>query len=160
MPPSSTAVGWDADLGILTPSAIRGDVSYMLYSFHWSILGLAISFGLIVALDWCRFSGFNDPILHPHFWAGVIALIAVSGGMSLAGAFIFLELCIQKMNHYTSSTTQALSLDPVAYLGYAVRLSFSFAHVGVWLTSNSGYRHADGCALSNFHLFRTKQTTK
>ena len=102
MPPSSAAFGWDADLGILTFSAIRGDVSYMLYSFHLSILGLAISFGLAVALDWCSEGpGFNHTISYPHFYTGIIALIAAADGMSLAAAFIFLEVCIQKMNDQT-----------------------------------------------------------
>ena len=122
MPSSSAALGWDADLGILTPSATRGDLSYLLYSFQLSMLGIATSFGLSVTLDWFS-RGADGPILHPRFWEGVIVLVAMTGGICLAVAFVFLELCIQKMNHQ-SSTTQVLSLDPVAYLGYAVRLCF------------------------------------
>ena len=127
MLPSSAALGRDADLGVrLTPSANRGDISYMLYSFYFFILGLATSFGSLITFHWFS-RGSNDPILHPRFWEGVIALVASTGGICLGLAFIFLVLCIQKMNHHTSSITQALSLNPVIYLGYAVRLSFRCA---------------------------------
>jgi len=113
---SQTSVLGGSVTFVAAVSANRGDISYMIYSFYFFLLGMAISLGLLVTLSWF-YGGIKGHISHPRFWEGIVALAAMGGGACLILAFIFLVLCIREMNYHTSAT-QALSLNPVVYLGY------------------------------------------
>ena len=115
-----SAACWDANLNPFPPSAIRGDISYICYSFLFFMLGFAASIGIKIPLTWFS-RGPNTPIRNPHIWEGLILLFGAGGATSVTVAFIFLAACIHTMNRDPGvPAKETFSPLGAVYTGYAV----------------------------------------
>jgi len=101
-------------------SAIRGDISYMCYSFLFFMLGFAASIGIKMPLAWFS-RGPNTPIRNPLIWEGLILFFGAGGATSVTVAFFFLAACIQTMNRDPGvPAKEAFTPLGAVYTGYAV----------------------------------------
>ncbi|KAF8320228.1 uncharacterized protein EI90DRAFT_3081093 [Cantharellus anzutake] len=105
-----------------TMSALRGNISYMCYSFALFMIGLVVITLVQVVLTWCSQRS-NYPFAAPFFWDFVIDILQCGAFATAAAAIILLMVSVQVLvvpNSSTSDAIRTFSPKPAAYATYAV----------------------------------------